>query len=186
MEYTSAQDTAGAGLKPTLSTKRAHGATGPSDHNRPYKMPRKNEPVLSLFDTELKDETPEPGGVSESSKAKAVRVVGSASDDKTRKPVNSDERKELEDTVQTFTILCRKLFELEKLEKEDEARVQRGEQALEEAKKMMIANQNEIRGLVITMNYTDKPVARQRESVAEHAGRKHSGYQQLVQSLVGA
>ena len=185
MEYTSARDTAGAGLKPTSSTKRAHGATGPFDHNRPYKMPRKNEPVLSLVDTEPKDETPETGGVSESSKAKPMGVVASASDDKTHKPANYDGKKELEDTVQTFTILCRKLFELEKLEKEDQARVQRGEQALEEAKEKMIANQNEIRGLVITMNYTDKTVARQRESIAEHAGRKHSGYQQLVQNLVG-
>ena len=181
----SAGNTAGSSLKPPSSKKRNHGATGPFDHNRLYKMPRKNDAVLSVFDTESKDETPEPGEVSESPKAKPVGVAAGANHDKTHKQVNSDGKKGLEDAVQTFTLLCRKLFELEKLEKEDQARVQLGEQALEEAKKNKIENENEITGLVITMNYTDKTVARQRESIATHAGRKHIGYQRLVQSLVG-
>lgn len=185
MKHPSAGNIAGSSFKPPSSKKRDHGATGPSDHNRPYKMPRKNDAVQSVFDTESKDETPEPGEVRESPKAKLVGVAADAKDDKSRNRVNSDEKKGLEDTVQTFTMLCRKLFELEMLEKGDQARVQRGEQALEDDKKKKTGNQNEITRLLITMNYTDKTLARQRDSIAKYVGKKHSGYQQLIQSMVG-
>lgn len=185
MKQLSAENIAGSSFKPPSSKKRDHGATGLSDHNRPYKMPRKNDAVLSVFDMESKDETPEPGEVGEIPKEKPVGVATDAKDDKARNRVNSDEKKGLKDTAQTFTMLCRKLFELEKLEKEEQARVQRGEQALEDAKKKKTGNQNEITGLVITMNYIDKTLARQRDSIAKHVGKKHSRYQQLVQRMVG-
>lgn len=185
MKHSSAGNTAGSSFKTPSSKKRDHEATGPSDHNRPHKMPRKNDAVLSVFEAVSKDEPPEPGEMRESPKEKSIGVGADENDYKIHKQVNSDGKKGLEDTVQTFTMLCRKLFELEKLEKEDQARVQGGDQAVQDAKKRNLGNQNEISGLLVTMNCTEKAVARQRESIAKHVGRKHSGYQQLVQSLTG-
>ena len=185
MKHPSAGDTAGSSFEPPSSKKRDHGATQPSDHNRPYKIPKKIDAILSLFDKDLKNEIPETREVRESPKEKSAGAATKANNDKTASHGKPDGKKGLENTVQAFTMLCRKLFDLEKLEKEDQARIQRGEQALEEAKKKKTGHQKEITGLVVTMNNTEKTLAKQRDSIAKHVGRKHGGYQQLVQSFIG-